>query len=141
MHEFDSGTPVEELPGILGYQFDEFGFVSLSEATDALSSSFIHDFEEQTWLLKSELIVKVALNSIKIDFIVQPKVSLFELMAALPAVEVKFDWPCDQGPAGGSGCLIFLANGYNIQQAKEQLNAFIKSMTDVLIKMRVLNDI
>ena len=140
MNEFESDTPVEELPGILGYQFDDFDFVSLSEATDALSSNFIHDFNDQIWLLEKELLVKVTLNSIETDFIVKPNVPLFNLMAALPAVEVTIDCPPDQGPAGGSGHLIFLANGYNLQQAKEQLDAFIKSMTNALEKMKSLND-
>ena len=83
MNEFDSDTPAEELPGILGYQFDDHDFVSLSEATDVLSYSFIRDFDEQTWLLENELPVKVTLNSIETDFIVKPKIPLFELMDEL----------------------------------------------------------
>jgi hypothetical protein len=140
MNEFESDTPVEELPGILGYQFDDHDFVSLSEATDALSSSFIRDFEEQIWLLENELPVKVTLNSIETDFFVKPKIPLFELMDKLPAIDIKIDCPPNQGPGGGSGYLIFLADGYNLQQAKDQLNAFIKSMTNALVKMKALND-
>lgn len=72
MIEFDSDTPVEDLPGILGYQWDDFDFVSLSEATKNITADFIRDFDEQAAYLRKRIGSKVILRSEEIDVAVEP---------------------------------------------------------------------
>lgn len=140
MSEFESDTPVEELPGILGYQWDDFDFVSLSEATSSLTADLVRDFDEQASYLTKKLPVKVNVGSAEIDFAIEPGERLIGLLDALPAVDVQIECPPDQGPSGGAGYLVFLADDHTLEQARQQIAAFLGAMEAALTEIRRLND-
>lgn len=140
MSEFESETPVEELPGILGYQWDDFDFVSLSEATSSLTADLVRDFDEQASYLTKNLPVKVRVGLAEIDVAVEPGERLIGLLDALPAVDVLIDCPPDQGPSGGAGYLVFIADGHTLEQAGQQIAAFVGAMEAALAEIRRLND-
>lgn len=140
MSGFDSDTPVEELPGILGYQWDDFDFVSLSEATQNITADFVRDFDEQAAYLHKPIGSKVKLGSEEFDVTVEPGERLMGLLGVLPAIDVQIDCPPDQGPASGSGYLIFLADGHTVEQAKIQIDGFLGAMARTLEEMLRVNE-
>lgn len=140
MSEFDLDTPVEELPGILGYQWDDFDFVSLSEATQNITADFVRDFDEQAAYLPKRIDSKVDLGSEEIDVAVEPGERLMGLLGVLPAIDVQIDCPPGQGPAGGSGYLIFLAGGHTVEQARAQVDVFLGAMARTFEEMLRVNE-
>lgn len=139
MSGIDLDTPVEELPGILGYQWDDLDFISLSEVTRNITADFVREFDEQAFYLRNSISSKVNFGSEEIDVTVEPGERLMCLLGVLPALAVQIDCPPNQGPASGSGYLIFLADGHTVEQARVQVDVFLGVMARTLEEMRRCN--
>jgi hypothetical protein len=135
MEEISDDTPIEELPGILGYQWDDYDFISLSEATGSISADFVRQFDRATSNLDSPIEVELTLETVTVSLRINFSDRFVSLLADLPSIYVQVDCPPDQGPASGAGLLVFLRDGYTVAQAKADVEAFMKKMKIVLAEM------
>lgn len=140
MEELSDDTPVEELPGILGYQWDDYDFISLSEATESITAEFVRQFDSSTSNLDAPIEVELILAATDVRLKVDFSDRLVPLLAELPSVYVQIDCPPNQGPASGAGRLVFLRDGYTVAEAKADVEVFMQKMRDVLEEIRALDD-
>ena len=136
MRERDPQSPVEDLPGILGYQFDDFDFVSLSEATIGLTNDIIEDFREQAGQLSHSLRFTVSLGLSTVEVVIDPYTTIFDALDALPAINVQPDDNGSDSLASGAGVLLFLAEGFTEAQAKQQIDELLSALGPIMKKMR-----
>ena len=132
-------TPVEELPGILAYQFDDFEFVSLSEATALITPQVALEFDQETQYLRESIKSELNIDDQLIVVEISPGNQLLELLDYLPAIRVEVDFPPNQGLASGSGLLVFLEDGWTVQQAERQVKIFVEFINEILTKMKSIN--
>ncbi len=129
-------TPVEELPGILAYQFDDFEFVSLSDATALITPQVVLKFDEETQYLREPIKSELNIDDQLIVVEISPGNQLVELLDYLPAIRVEVDFPPNQGLASGSGLLVFLEDGWTVLQAERQVKIFVEFINEILTKMK-----
>jgi hypothetical protein len=129
-------SPVEELPGILAYQFDDFEFVSLSDATALITPQVVLEFDEETQYLREPIKSELNIDDQSIVVTIAPGNQLVELLDYLPAIRVEVDFPPHQGLASGSGLLVFLENDWTVQQAERQVKIFVEFINEILTKMK-----
>lgn len=128
MEEDEDGDqkPVEELPGILGYQWDSDDFVVLDPCLSAIVEINLRELEEAREIaegFKIEVLTSEGLKIIEID----TYGSICPIFGELPSLAVKLDCPPDQGPAGGSAYLFFLA-GPTTDDVKREVDAFCAAL-------------
>ena len=132
-------TPVEELPGILAYQFDDFEFVSLSDATALITPQVVLEFDQETQYLREPIKSELNIDDQLIFVEISPGNQLVELLDYLPAIRVELDFPPNQGLASGSGLLVFLEDEWTVQQAERQVKIFVEFINEILTKMKSIN--
>ena len=119
-------TPIEELPGILGYQWDDFDFVVLDPCLSAIAEIDLRELQEAQQLaegFKLEVLTSEGLRIIEIG----TYGPIFPIFGELPSLAVEFDCPPNQGPAGGAGYLFFLA-GSTTGDVKREVDAFCTAL-------------
>jgi hypothetical protein len=126
----------EDLPGLLGYQWDDLDFYSVSTATRGLTPEFIQTFNEYAFSLSEPIDQPLTVDGRAITIRVGESEGLLDLLDKLPAVTVEVDCPANQGLAAGAGTLIFVADGFTSEQAEEQINLFLTAMESVLVEMK-----
>jgi hypothetical protein len=136
--EYDD-TPVEELPGILAFQFDDFDFVSLSEVTATITPQLVREFDEEAQYLRETIKSELNIGNQLIAVEISPSNQLVDLLGYLPAIRVEVDVPPNQGLASGSGLLVFLEDEWTAQQAEPQVKMFVKFAFEMLSKMKLMN--
>ncbi len=129
-------TPVEGLPGILAYQFDDFEFVSLADATALITPQVVLEFDEETQNLREPIKGELNIDGQLIVVSIYLGNQLVELLDYLPAIRVEVDFPLNQGLASGSGLLVFLEDGWTVQQAERQVKIFVEFINEILTKMK-----
>ena len=132
-------TPVEELPGILGYKFDDYDFISLSYSFSSILPEFVHEFDSEVAYLDKELNIELIVDGKIIELIITNGDSLVLLLGYLPSLRVTLDCPPNQGMTSGVGLLVFLENGFTEDQAKAHVELFINAMRRNLVLMQSLN--
>ncbi len=124
--DYDYETPVEETPGYIGHQFDEF--IVFDEGLKPLEG---FDFRQYAGLADE---LDALQRQLEIDFGDGPKVISFdayaihEIVASIPSVDAIYDCPPDQGPAGGAGH-VFVFNG---AQTLAEITIAAKALRSVL---------
>ena len=119
-------TPIEELPGILGYQWDDFGFVALDPCLSAIAEIDLRELQEAQAVaegFKLEVLTSEGFRIIEID----TYGPIFPIFGELPSLAVEFDCPPNQGPAGGAGYLFFLA-GSTTDDVKREVDSFCAAL-------------
>ena len=119
-------TPLEELPGILGYQWDDFDFVVLDPCISAIAEIDLRELQEAQEVaegFKLEVLTSEGLKIIEID----TYGPIFRIFGELPSLAVEFDCPPNQGPAGGAGYLFFLA-GSTTDDVKREVDSFCAAL-------------
>lgn len=119
-------TPVEELPGILGYQWDDFDFVALDPCLSAITEIDLREIQEAQEVaegFKLEVLTSEGLKIIEIG----TYGPIFPIFGDLPSLVVEFDCPPNQGPAGGAGYLFFLA-GLTTKDVKREVDSFCAAL-------------
>jgi hypothetical protein len=132
-------TPVEELPGILAFQFDDFDFVSLSDVTALITPHLVREFDEEAQYLRETIKSELNIGNQLIAIEISPSNQLVDLLGYLPAIRVEVDFPPNQGLASGSGLLVFLEDEWTAQQAEPQVKMFVKFAIEMLSKMKLMN--
>ncbi|GAA6159163.1 hypothetical protein NBRC116589_13370 [Ruegeria sp. HU-ET01832] len=119
--------PVEETPGYLGnifdgefmtgeelaplYDFDWAGYATMADELGALYRRLQFQCESET-----------------IDLQADPY-SVETFISALPSVAALYDCPPDQGPAGGSGWVFVMVDGWDLEQVKAHVQV-LKTVLD-----------
>ncbi|WP_223425639.1 hypothetical protein [Tateyamaria pelophila] len=112
---YDDETPMEETPGYVGHIFDDF--IDFDEGLKPLEG---FDFSLYG-IMADEL--GASQRPLELDFGNGPTsvsfeaYSLNEIVEIIPAVEAIYDCPPNQGPAGGSGYIFVLREGFTIEQS------------------------
>ena len=138
MNQSNVDVSWEDLPRILGYQWDDEDFVSLSEVTAGINSTLIRNFNEAAADLNQRVPYNWDLGDVKINGVIEPYTRFFDLMSVLPAIRIETDCPADQGLASGSGYLIFLSENCGIADAKQQVSRFCELMVLELEKINLI---
>jgi hypothetical protein len=139
MEDLPVDTPVEELPGILGYKFDDYDFISLSYSLSSILPEFVHEFDYEVAYLDKELNIELKVDGKIIELIITNGDSLALLLGYFPSLRVTLDCPPNQGMTSGVGLLVFLENGFTEDQAKAHVELFITAMRRNLVLMQSLN--
>jgi len=120
-------TPIEELPGILGHQWEDYDFWVLDPCLSAIAEIDMQKLQEAQetaegfWL---EVQTSEGLKKIEIGQYDR----IFPTFGELPSISVVFDCPPNQGPAAGSGYLFFLANGSTTDNVKREVDHFCAAL-------------
>jgi hypothetical protein len=120
-------TPIEELPGILGYQWDDFDFVVLDPSVAAIAEIDLRAFQEAQDIAEGfclEFQTSAGLKQVEIG----EYGSVFPVFCELSSIYVLLDCPPNQGPAGGSGYLFFLADGSTTDDVKREVESFCAAL-------------
>lgn len=139
MSQENYDVSVEELPGILGYKFDDFDFVSLSEEMSVVSPELVQEFDLEAAYLNHPINCSLQIDDQLIEFPIASGNDLISLLDYLPSVRVEVDCPPNQGLASGVGLLVFLEDGFNVEQARKEIKLFAKFMEEKLIFIKSLN--
>ena len=129
-NELDETIPVEETPGYVGNVFDgEF----MAGSGDGLGS--LSGFDWSYYLIMADELGETRRKlTIEEDGglreILVEATSIEEIVDALPSVEASYDCPPDQGPAGGSGYIFVVAEGFSITDVSKSASA-LKQVLDV----------
>ena len=119
--------PVEELPGILGYQWDDFDFVVLDPCVAAIADIDLRAFQEAQDIVEGFwLDVQTSKGLEKIE--IGEYGSIFPVFGELPSLAVELDCPPNQGPAGGAGYLFFLLDGATTDDVKRDVDSFCAAL-------------
>ncbi len=120
-------TPVEEMPGILGYKWDDWDFVVLDRCLSAIAKIDLQEFQEAQEVgdgFKLEVQTSAGLKIVEIGW----SDSIFPIFGELQSISVVLDCPPNQGPAGGSGYLFFLADGSTTDDVKRDVDSFCTAL-------------
>ena len=118
--------PLEEISGILGYQWDDFDFVVLDPCLSAIAEIDLLELQEAQEIaegFKLEVLTSEGLKIIEID----TYGPIFPIFGELPSLAVEFDCPPNQGPVGGAGYLFFLA-GSTTDDVKREVDTFCAAL-------------
>lgn len=131
----DYETPIEELPGILGYSWDG-EFVALSPEIEIFKVVDLKVYSEILEGLGSKRRFEVDFQSGKkfVEFSAFMDVGL--IFEQVPGIDVQIDLgPPNAGPASGSGYLFFLKDDYNLSEVAFDIlklqEAFLKDISDL----------
>ncbi len=117
--------PIEELPGILGYKWDDHDFVALDPCVSSIANIDLRALQEAIDI--DEFFIEIqtieGIKKIEIDWYG----SIFPIFGELPSLAVVLDCPPDQGPAGGAGYLFFLA-GSTTDEVKLEVDSFCSEL-------------
>ena len=139
MDDIPMDTPVEELPGILGYKFDDYDFIPLSYSLSSILPEFVHEFDLEVAYLERDLCIELIVDCKIIELIITNGDSIVLLLGFLPTIRVTLDCPPNQGMTSGVGLLVFLENGFTEEHVKAHVELFIDSMRRSLVLMQSLN--
>jgi hypothetical protein len=107
---FDEETPIEETPGYLGHIFDDY--LSFGPGLQALSDFDWKEYQNMAMELdKLDRRLTLELNGEE-KTISGDACSINDFLDELPTVEAIYDCPPGQGPAGGSGYVFIVADGF-----------------------------
>lgn len=124
--ELDDPIPVEETPGYVGHVFDgDFmageELKSLSDFDWSFYSIMADEFDKQD----RKLVFKDKGSTLEL---IVDATSIEDIIGSLPSVEALYDCPPDQGPAGGSGYIFVVANGFSITDVLGAASALKKAL-------------
>lgn len=121
-------TPIEELPGILGHQWEDYDFWVLDPCLSAIAELDMQKLQEAQetaegfWL---EVQTSEGLKKIEIGQYDR----IFPVFGELPSISVVLDRPPNQGPGtAGSGYLFFLADGSTTDDVKRDVDSFCTAL-------------
>ncbi len=131
----DYETPIEELPGILGYSWDgEF-----SPLCDALKNLKLIDFLEYSELTEEHGKARkffVEFHNGRKEIEVEAYSDIALILDQVPSIDVQNDFgPPDAGPASGSGYLFFLKEDFSMKDVAHDVfklrDALIRDITEL----------
>lgn len=127
----DYDTPVEELPGILGYQWDDCDFVALDESVAAIGKLDGHLLQALQDVTEGCVSFSIETGQGPRVIEVDPFLPLWPVFNNLPSLDVVQDCPPDQGPGGG-GYLFFIAEGATFAAVKRDVGALCAGLEEAL---------
>ena len=112
---YDDETPVEETPGYVGHIFDDF--IDFGEGLKPLEEfdfSLYGIMADELGFSERQLEVDFGNGPTSISF---EAYSLNGIVETIPGVEAIYDCPPNQGPAGGSGYIFVLREGFTVEES------------------------
>ena len=117
--------PYEELPGILGYKWDDHDFVVLDPCVSSIAQIDLRALQEAIDI--DEFFIEFQTiegrRKIEIDWYG----AIFPIFGELSSLAVVLDCPPDQGPGGGAGYLFFLA-GSTTDDVRREVASFCSEL-------------
>ena len=129
----DYGTPIEELPGVVGYTWD-------GEFYPRPQLQILADFD---WLAYDELIEEIVQpRRLVLEGLAQPTECEIEpyddlayLLDQVPSLEVMKDPGPKDGMAAGSGYIFFLKDGATFEQLKAEMTSLRHALDSDLLEL------
>ena len=112
---YDDETPVEETPGYVGHIFDDsIDFGEGLKPLEGFDFSLYGIMADELGFPDRQLEVDFGNGPTGISF---QAFSLNEIVEFIPAVDAIYDCPPNQGPAGGSGYIFILREGFTVEES------------------------